>query len=91
MSGALVNITLVHGFFNYTGLRAQRRSHSVVYQLFGQAAARLRDGFAREQVFPLGSDRVYYLPSGAFALGHRLAHSPLSPILSTSCLQVGGC
>ena len=39
----------------------------MVYQLFGQAAAHLCDRFVREQVFPLESDRVYYLPSRVFA------------------------
>ena len=61
MPGALVNVTLVRGLFDYTDLQAQWSSHCVVY-LFGQAAARLRDRFAREQVFPLESDRVYTSP-----------------------------
>ena len=32
---ALVNVTLVHGLFDYTDIRAQWSSHCMVYQLFG--------------------------------------------------------
>ena len=60
--GALVNVTLVRGMFNYTRLCAQWSSHCVVYQLFGQAAARLCGRFAGELVFSLEPERVYYLP-----------------------------
>ena len=49
---ALTNVTLVRVPFDYTGLRAQRSSHCVVYQLFGPAVASLQDRFARERVFP---------------------------------------
>ena len=75
--GALVNVTLVRGLFDYTGLQAQQSSHCVVYHLFGQAAARLRIRFAREQVFPLESNRVYYLPFGVFARA-RLNFVPIT-------------
>ena len=61
--GALTNVTLIRTRFDYTGLCAQWSSHCVVYELFGQAVARLHDCFARERAFPLEEGRVYYLPS----------------------------
>ena len=65
--GALTNVTLIRTRFDYTGLRAQWSSHCVVYQLFGQAVARLQDRYARERTFPLEEGRVYYLPFEVFS------------------------
>ena len=60
--GPMTNVTLLHARFEHTGLRARWNSHCVVYQLFGQAVARLQDRFAQERVFRLEEGRVYYLP-----------------------------
>ena len=65
--GALTNVTLFRTRFDYTGLCAQWSSQCVVYQLFGQAVARLQNRFVRERAFPLEEGRVYYLPSEVFS------------------------
>ena len=59
--------TVLRARFDYSGLGAQWSWHIVVYELFGQAVARLQDRFARERVFPLEQGRVYYLPFEAFS------------------------
>ena len=75
--GALTNVTLIRTRFDYTGLRARRNSHCVVYQLFGQAVARLQDRYARERTLPLEEGRVYYLPSEVFS-GAKLNLAPVT-------------
>ena len=64
--GALTIVTLVRVHFDYSGVRAQWSSHSVVYQLLGQAIANLQHRFAPERAFPLEEGSVYYLPSEVF-------------------------
>ena len=84
---ALTNVTLVRVRFDYTGLRPQWSSHSVVYQLFGPAVASLQDRFARERVFPLEEGSVYCLPSEVFSRG-KLSLPPVTTGSLTLLLTV---
>ena len=85
--GAMANATRVRRMFNYTGLRAQCNSHCVVYQLFGQGVAPLRNRFAGERVFPLEPERVRYLPSSVFARA-RLIFAPITTGSLTLLLMI---
>ena len=84
---ALTNVTLVRVRFDYTGFRARWSSHCVVYYLFAQAVASLQDRFARERVFPLEEERVYYLPSKVFSRA-KLSLAPVTTGSLTLLLTV---
>ena len=85
--GALANVTLIRMRFDYTDLRAQWSSHCVVYQLFGQAVARLQDRYARERTIPLEEGSVYYLPSEVFSRA-KLSLAPITTGSLTLLLTV---
>ena len=87
MPGAMVNVTLARGPFDYTCLRAQWCSHCVVYQLFGQTAACLPCRVKGEGVFPSESGRVYHFPPDVFVRA-RLSFTPVSRGSLTPLLTV---
>ena len=61
----------------------------MVYQLFGQAVARLQYRFAQERTIPLEEGRVYYLPYEVFS-GAKLSLAPVttgSPTLLSTVLN----